>query len=220
MSVEKPGKETNNASFFEIDAKTRASLNEFAPLVERMLPTILKDFYAHVGKHGELAQLFGSDAAEQSHRMAHASAAQEKHWVNLFAGRFDATYITSLRKIGLAHAQRGVEPRWYIGGYSFVLNRLCELAVRQYSQAGNREVVVQKTTDMIRAINQAVMLDMALAISVYNDENKNTATSAPGQLQDMAAALQQIIAALGAASQGIDGQIEALGKLTDGIKKV
>lgn len=172
MSSEKSNKE--NPSFLEIDAKTRSSLQEFFPLAARVLPDILQSFYDHVAKHPELANMFGADEKLQREGMAHAAGAQARHWKNLFAGKFDAAYVDSVHKIGRAHSIKGLDPRWYIGGYAFIMNRLYEIIVRTYSSLPQRDEAQTKTTEIIRAVNQAVMLDMALAISVYNEENKRT----------------------------------------------
>ncbi len=108
-------------------------------------------------------------------RVAHAKSAQFDHWMRLFSGRFDADYFASVKKIGLTHSRIGLEPRWYIGGYSFILNN----ADGSGDTAAPEPDASQKPPgsswhSLLRAINQAVMLDMDLAISVYLEENKAT----------------------------------------------
>ena len=39
----------------------------------------------------------------------------------IVSGDFDDRYVEHARAVGLAHARVGLEPRWYIGGYSLVL---------------------------------------------------------------------------------------------------
>jgi hypothetical protein len=58
--------------------------------------------------------------------------AQSTHWARLFDGSFDDAYIQGVRTIGLMHNKIGLEPRWYIGGYAFVLSRLTGLAIARY----------------------------------------------------------------------------------------
>ena len=106
--------------------------------------------------------------------MAHAKSAQFDHWMRLFSGRFDEEYFTSVKKIGLTHSRIGLEPRWYIGGYTFTLNMLIEAATRHHRNRMRPEAARLKMVSLLRAINQAVMLDMDLAISVYLEENQAT----------------------------------------------
>src|SRR3546814_15642092 len=66
------------------------------------------------------------------------------------------------RAIGEAHRRIGLEPRWYIGGYNLILNRLTDIAIREYRWRPQRLI------GTLQAIQRALMLDMDLAISVYN----------------------------------------------------
>jgi methyl-accepting chemotaxis protein len=82
------------------------------------------------------------------------------------------------------HSRIGLEPRWYIGGYSFVLGELCALAVQVHTSRLSPGAAQQSTAKLLRAITQAVMLDMDLAISVYIDENKASYDKKLGTLAD------------------------------------
>jgi methyl-accepting chemotaxis protein len=105
--------------------------------------------------------------------------------MRLFSGRFDADYFASVKKIGLTHSRIGLEPGWYIGGYTFTLNRLLEAATRLHRSRLRPEASRIKLASLLRAINQAVMLDMDLAISVYLEENKATHDRQMDKLADI-----------------------------------
>jgi len=142
--------------FMRIDRETSALLSAFWPEVSNELQHILDGFYSHVTSVPSLKKLVG----EQLPRL---KTAQRKHWEGLFSGRFDTHYYESVNKIGLIHNKIGLEPRWYIGGYNFVLSNLTDLALKK-----SRWSPV-KTMKLVRAINCAVMLDMDIAISTYQD---------------------------------------------------
>ena len=142
--------------FMGVDQETRKLLAEFWKVVEPRLGVILDDFYRHAAESPALARLIG----EQRTRL---KSAQQGHWGKLFSGRFDESYFAGVRAIGLAHNRIGLEPRWYIGGYNFVLNRLIDLAVETYRWSPG------KLKAVTRAVNSAVMLDMDIAISVYQE---------------------------------------------------
>jgi methyl-accepting chemotaxis protein len=156
-------------AFLTIDDDTRAALTEFLPNLRAALPDILAKFYAHVRKWPELAAMFQGAGA-----MERAGKAQEGHWLSLFSGRFDDGYIASVRKIGLMHSRIGLEPRWYIGGYSFILGHLSAVVAKAYVSRFSPAIAQAKTARVLRALNQAVMLDMDMAISIYLEENKAT----------------------------------------------
>ncbi|WP_044559150.1 globin-coupled sensor protein [Azospirillum sp. B4] len=142
--------------FMGIDADTGARLRDFWTVVEPELPAILEGFYRHVTSEPRLARLLGDDVPR-------LKGAQGAHWAQLFGGRFDGTYMRGVRAIGLIHNKIGLEPRWYIGGYNYVLGRLVALAVRHMKWRPHR------LTATLAAINAAVMLDMDLAISAYQE---------------------------------------------------
>ena len=142
--------------FMRIDRETRDVLRDFWKVLEPSLPKILDDFYDHVTREGNLANLLGNN-------IPRLKVAQGGHWARLFDGRFDEAYMQGVRQIGMVHNKIGLEPRWYIGGYNFVLNRLVEIAVKS---CGWR---ARKLPKLICAINSAVMLDMDIAISVYQE---------------------------------------------------
>lgn len=153
-------------AFAGIDSESRAAMAAFLPTLERELPAILDEFYANMRKWPKLAAMFsGADS------MSRAGRAQGEHWTKLFSGRFDQGYIDSVRKIGLMHSRIGLNPQWYIGGYSFILHRLFRLVAHQQRRQLNG---MNKAWKLMSALNQAAMIDMDLAISCYIEENKTT----------------------------------------------
>jgi methyl-accepting chemotaxis protein len=154
-------------SFLLVDAVTRTTLTEFMPTLRRELPGILLAFYKHLQQWPQLAGMFQDQAA-----MDRARKAQGEHWLRLFSGRFDDDYAASVRRIGLMHSRIGLEPRWYIAGYSFVLGRLYTVATHAFASRLRPTAAQEKTAALMCALNQTVMLDMDLAISVYIEENK------------------------------------------------
>jgi len=153
--------------FLRVNNDTRAALSEFMPTLRLELPVILSAFYKHLQQWRQLAGMFDGQVA-----MDRASKAQGEHWMKLFSGRFDDDYINSVRRIGLMHSRIGLDPRWYIGGYSFILSHLYTAASHAFASRFNPSRAQAKVAALICALNQAVMLDMDLAISIYIDENK------------------------------------------------
>ncbi len=142
--------------FMRITEPTRALLREFWKVAEPEMPRILDGFYRHVTAEPILSRLVGN-------QVSRLKDTQRGHWARLFDGRFDDAYLRGVRTIGLIHNKIGLEPRWYIGGYNFVLAELTALAV-----AAHRWRPARLST-VLTAINSAVMLDMDIAISVYQE---------------------------------------------------
>jgi len=154
--------------FLEIDADTRAALREFRPEVEAHLPAILDEFYELVRQWPDVSRMFGGDS-----HMAHAKAKQVEHWMLIASGDFDAGYVASVRRIGQVHAKLGLEPRWYIAGYSFITSRLYGHIVDHFApRTMKKGDDVARQMRFAKAINKAAMLDMDFAISIYLEESE------------------------------------------------
>ncbi|MCC5976530.1 MAG: globin-coupled sensor protein [Salinarimonas sp.] len=140
--------------YARIDATTRANLPAIWQQIAPELPGVLTRFYAHAHAEPHLSKLLGD-------KQAGLETAQAKHWERLFGGQFDADYVASIRRIGMAHVRIGLEPRWYIAGYQFLLNELSTIVMRKNRFAPTR------LAHYIEALNKVVMLDLDYAISTY-----------------------------------------------------
>jgi methyl-accepting chemotaxis protein len=154
-------------AFNRIDGQTVALLKEARGFVTEAMPAILDRFYDHVGRFAETNAFF-----RNREHMKHAKAMQLKHWGIILEGRFDADYEASVTRIGEVHNKLGLEPRWYIGGYNALLSDLVsEIATRVPARLLDRNST-SKRAAMQRAVINAAMLDMDIAIAVYIDAGR------------------------------------------------
>jgi len=142
--------------FHGIDSTARAELRLAFTDIRDDLDAIIRGFYGHITKVPHLAALVGDGTSR-------LVAAQSRHWEGLFAGTFDEGYLASARRIGGIHHRIGLEPGWYIGGYSFVLREIETALIRR-----NR-LRPARAARRLHAVTSAITLDMDIAISVYQD---------------------------------------------------
>ncbi len=152
--------------FMRIDQTTRDALVDFRPFVEQHLPGILDRFYDHIRAWPQVARFFSGDA-----QMTGASNKQLQHWLRIATGRFGDEYYQGVRTIGRVHAVLGLEPRWYIAGYTFITSELFSFIAKEFSAKGfGGAKNIDKQVGYLIAINKAANLDMDLAISIYLEE--------------------------------------------------
>ena len=187
--------------FMSIDSRTGELLREFWKVVEPALPQVLDDFYQHVTAEPQLARLVGND-------ISRLKAAQGSHWSRLFNGRFDQEYMQGVRAIGLIHNKIGLEPRWYIGGYNFVLSQLTTIAVRHYRWRSKRLL------EVLTAVNCAVLLDMDIAISVYQEamlvERQKQQDKISGAIRDFDGQVKIVLNTLGGSATNLQSAANTL----------
>lgn len=141
-------------SFAGIDQTVVQNLRTLWPIIEKDLDVILAGFYHHLKKHPEMADLVG----EKQPRLENA---QKTHWLKLFTQGFDDDYVASIDRIGRVHSRIGLEPKWYIAGYKFVLVQLQQAVVRKYRFSP------KKLSEALSHITTAVMFDLDMAVSTY-----------------------------------------------------
>ena len=189
--------------FLNLDENSCANLREFRAVLAPKLDRVLDDFYAHVIAWPEMKALLPTAEV-----LNHARSQQARHWLqNVFQGRFGEEYMHTMDTIGRAHERVALEPRWYMGGYCFILNQLVDMAVVAFRKKPDKLAAV------LKSINKAVFLDMDLAISIYlrvTDENAAaTANSQADFFEETVRNMTEVVAGAAGELQGAARSIEA-----------
>ena len=191
--------------FIGLDPAACGLLTAFWPVIEPELPAIVEAFYQHVVTIPHLRQLVGD-------QIPRLKQTQTAHWRRLVSGRFDADYLSGVRTIGLVHHRIGLEPRWYIGGYTFVLNRLIALALRTHRWSPG------KLPALIAAMNAGVMLDMDIAISAYQEalltERAQSSKRVDGLLRDFEEKTAGLVGLVASAATELEATARSMSETT------
>jgi len=145
----------NRLKFFQIDGETSKLVQEFWTFAKDKVDPILGDFYTHVLSFPRTKEILGSKSIDG------LKNAQKAHWGTMFSGHFDDAYFAECEKIGSAHDRIGLDPMWYIGGYSMVLTGLSAIITTYCGKD------TKKAQTMFKAVNSTILMDMEIAISVY-----------------------------------------------------
>lgn len=196
--------------FAEVDERTTTALQRIWPVIQPALDDVLAGFYAHVTTVPELAALVG----DQQPRLVDA---QKVHWQKLFTSGFDEDYQQSINQIGRIHCKIGLEPRWYIAGYKFVLIRLHSCLVKKYRAS------LQDLGDILEHVTAAVMLDMDLAISTYQEllleERAAQARTLNDAIDRFRGAVETPLQAVDAGAQTVSTQAAKLASLSQSAQE-
>lgn len=149
-------------AFVGMDDDKRALLRGMRPFIAEKLPAVLDQFYELLTKTSEVGGMF----ANPNH-MRRAKDMQIKHWDVIALAEFGPEYVESVTRIGETHNRLGLEPRWYIGGYSFIISGVITAIETEISTGVLRGISRKKKGAMLSAFTTAALLDMDIAISVY-----------------------------------------------------
>ncbi|MGB8277209.1 MAG: globin-coupled sensor protein [Methylovirgula sp.] len=189
--------------FVDLDEASCATLRGLAPFLEAALEPALTAFYDKVRNVPHLRQFFTSEA-----HMDAAKTRQKQHWSEIVKAEFGEAYVNDTNAIGHAHARIGLDPRWYVGGYAIITQKLVEALVEQDwpTLLGRKRTQPKYMANRMTALLKAVMLDMELSITVYLDrltEEKRVIEAAQAKVaQEQADAIKAIASALSRLSNG------------------
>ncbi|APH73564.1 globin-coupled sensor protein [Aquibium oceanicum] len=149
--------------FMDLDASARASLQKLKPLIAKSIGPALDAFYAKARANPATSKFFSGES-----HVASAKNRQEKHWNVIADAQFGSAYADAVTTIGNTHARLGLEPRWYIGGYALIAEKLLgALIADQWPRFGARNGGHTAMAASVSSLMKAVLLDMDLAISTY-----------------------------------------------------
>ncbi|MEQ1783893.1 MAG: protoglobin domain-containing protein, partial [Hyphomonadaceae bacterium] len=167
---------SDRLGFLQLDKGATDALREIAPLVRDALPGVLTEFYTHISSWPQVSRLFSGEPMRNM-----AKNKQIEHWTIILRAEFTRDYIDSVRRIGQVHARIGLEPRWYIAGYSFITTRVSTLiAAHCHTKVfGKKKPNAKSNAEFSAMVGRytgaflrAAMLDMDFAISIYLEEGE------------------------------------------------
>jgi methyl-accepting chemotaxis protein len=196
--------------FIGIDEGVRRTLAEIRPVLVGELGRILDGFYAHISRWPQVHSLFNDPR-----HIAHARQKQIDHWENILSGRFDDSYVKSVHLIGDAHNRIGLEPRWYIAGYAFIVSSLQAVVSEHYSGRFSPRAG-EKRAAALAAVTRAAFLDMDFAISVYLEEGKKEKRRTLDRLSEkFEIGIQSVVGAIAAAMTELDATARSMGQMAE-----
>ena len=131
--------------------------------LERKGPAALERFYAKIRGKPDTSRFFSGNEA-----MNRAKDKQLEHWQHLFSGAPSPDYFARAGRIGLVHAQIGLEPKWYVGGYASILQEIITTLVNA-SPGGL--IDGGRTGRTVATLVKMALFDLTVALSAYFEAN-------------------------------------------------
>jgi hypothetical protein len=141
-------------AFLDVDTDTLAAADLLSDLLAPRLDEIIDNFYDRVRRY-DINVLVSDDVIPR------LKEKQKQHWMALFGTGFGADYCAGTRRIAIRHRDIGLDPAWYIAGYTHVKLALIEVIIRSdFAPAAKGRLV--------KALEKYLAIDMALALSAYD----------------------------------------------------
>jgi methyl-accepting chemotaxis protein len=148
--------------FMGMDTEAKATLVELQSTIKSSIGDALDAFYSRARTNVHTREFFNNEA-----HIASAKARQERHWGIITQGRLDADYVAGVSAVGKVHARLGLEPRWYIGGYALIVDKLIEQVMTKRWPSRFNSKGAKRLAKEVGVMVKVTLLDMDYAISVY-----------------------------------------------------
>ena len=183
--------------FINMDGAARDALISLKPVIDRSIGDAMNAFYGRVREFPEVSRFFSGEQM-----FASAQRRQEQHWGVVASAGYGEQYVRNVRAIGEAHARLGLEPRWYIGGYALITERLVKAVLADLwpkTRLGLGAGSPERAGAALSALIKAVLLDMDFALSIYIETLETRRAEAEATRHAAEAEQTRLVEALGRA---------------------
>ncbi|MGE3822154.1 MAG: protoglobin domain-containing protein [Isosphaeraceae bacterium] len=142
--------------FLELSDHDVETVRNMAETFRSFLDEFIEEFYQHLFSNPTTSSyLTDPETVERLKRK------QRLYFESMLEARLDATYVRDRLRIGQAHADVGLEPRWFLGAY----NQYLQFCFRRYALRceGDLERYAGGTLSLLKIM----LLDMGLGLDSY-----------------------------------------------------
>lgn len=152
-TIQSPGEGLREVwGWFDVSQDDRARVADLTALVEQNIDGILQDYYSRDGGYDHPSDQPSSGSMQE------VRAQQRRHLLELFDAALDQKYFESRKSAGIFNESYGISPSFYLGLYTYAINRICELVQDSCEDACEAQTV-QRSLRKTAACHQALTLE-------------------------------------------------------------
>jgi len=145
----------NYLAFLKLTEADSARLHELRPLFRSSANLFADTFYAHLLSFEETARFL-----QDPQTVKQLKELQKLHWESLLEANWDKEFIERRKSVGRTHAERGIEPLFFLGSHFQFIEHL----LHQF-EAGNFEQ--DDFSEHFLSVVKAMFLDIGLTLESY-----------------------------------------------------
>ncbi|MCG8584278.1 MAG: protoglobin domain-containing protein [Pirellulales bacterium] len=142
--------------FLELADADQQRLRSLKPAFAKFSEEFVEAFYAHLAEFEDTARLLSDE-----HTVARLKQLQLAHLESMLDADWDAAYVERRHRVGEAHADRGLEPEYFLGAY----NQYIQFCFRNYAVQQGFEAT--EPLENLLSLVKAILLDVGLTLSAY-----------------------------------------------------
>jgi nitrite reductase/ring-hydroxylating ferredoxin subunit/hemoglobin-like flavoprotein len=161
------------AEFVGFDQHDAEILRRSKPIIEKHLPQIMAEFYAHLMRYPPTRKFFlKKDGTVDTEYLELRMRHQTNFWLRVCNGNLDLEFARFLEYVGRAHTSRGADPQIYIaeryvvGQVGFMAHAIAETLREELQADPDFENQAQESWD------KAMMIILEVLARAYGHEHK------------------------------------------------
>ena len=140
-------------AYFRITPQDEQNLTLLQDAAAQHVDAFLDRLFNHYFEFPETKVYFPN-----SETLRRARQGQRGNFLSLFSGQYDEAYFDRHLRVGEAHDQIGLLPRWYMGAYAFYITELIPLF-----RSALASISVEQNIAVRQALVKIISIDIALA---------------------------------------------------------
>jgi signal transduction histidine kinase len=143
-------------AFLQLSDADQQRLQALRPAFAEFSRDFVDAFYAHLYRFDETARLLSDETTVER-----LKTQQLAHLESMLGAQWDDAYVERRQAVGQAHADRGLEPEFFLGAY----NQYIQFSFREY--AAQQGFASADGFEELLSLLKVILLDIGLTLSAY-----------------------------------------------------
>ncbi len=178
ITIEEWRKRKDFVGFTDEDAKL---LKELGPVVKKYAEEFVDSLFDKFLITEETKKFFA-----EKDTLNHVKRMQKEYFIAFTEGKYEEKYLESRIHLGKLHERIGLEPRWYMGGYSLFLQSAMPFVLKAFKND------TDKSRNAFKALLKLVSLDQDVGVSTLIAIREEKITAQSQELLDSGTPVLQI----------------------------
>lgn len=144
--------------FLELSQNDAQRIRSLRPLFALGMPEFIEAFYRHLFAFPETARFL-----QEPDLVAGLKKVQQGHFESMLDASWDERFGDGRRQVGKTHAEVGIDPRLFLGGYS----QYVQYFFRNFAQSRG---IAEDDVDHLLSLVKVIFLDLGLSLEAYFDQ--------------------------------------------------
>lgn len=147
--------------WLEFTEEDEANLTAIDHIAQGYATEVVDSLYEHFLKFKELRFFF-----EDSHFLNKLKELQKQFFLRITKGNYDNHYFEGRLRVGVVHANKKIEVKWYLGAYGFYMRGIAKKLFKSF------EHNPEQALSAFLSLSKLLFIDMELAIEAYMYERE------------------------------------------------